>query len=87
MKFIATLCLSLLALPLFAQDARPANDSDVNQLIALEKMWNQVQMLRDWRALDNLIGDRFLGTYSSGHLGRKADFIENTRKTMSSPPM
>ena len=85
MKFIGTLCLLLLTLPLFAQDGRPTSDADAKQLIALEKMWNQVQMLRDWQALDSIIGDRFLGTYSNGHLGRKADFIENTKKNHVKP--
>ncbi len=73
-----------LAAALYGEDVH-ASDADAAQVIALEKMWNQVQMARDWQALDKLIGDRFLGTYSSGRFGRKADFIDHTKHSNVRP--
>jgi len=70
---------------MFGQKADPASKSDADQLITLEKMWNQVQLLRDAKALDSLIGERFVGTYASGHFARKTEFLEDIKDTTVKP--
>jgi hypothetical protein len=85
MKIARVSCCLFFALCVFGQSVGPANESEASKLIALEKMWNQIQMTRDSAALDNLIGERFLGTYSDGHFGRKAQFLANFKDPSYKP--
>lgn len=85
MKTVGAFLFLLLTLSLFGQTAHQTVDLDVNKLIALEKMWNQVQMVRDASALDSILGERFVGTYSNGNQGRKADFLANMRRSSNRP--
>jgi ketosteroid isomerase-like protein len=60
-------------------------DPEATKLIALQKTWNQVQMARDASALDGILGERFVGTYSNGNQGRKADFLATMRMSSNRP--
>jgi hypothetical protein len=84
---ILSASLAFAGSPKMAKDleARPTDESEAGQLIALEKMWNQVQLLRDSKALDNLIGERFVGTYSGGQFGRKAEFLADIQDAQNKP--
>src|SRR5579862_8444996 len=53
--------------------------SDQGKLIALENAWNQAQIHRDTRALDSLVGDRFVYTDSDGTVMNKTEFMADIK--------
>ncbi len=67
MKLTLVLFGLLLSPCLFAQNNR-SSDSREGKLIALERMWNQAQLMHDSGALQSLIGERFLSTEWDGQL-------------------
>jgi hypothetical protein len=46
--------------------AQGSRNADVEKLIALERMWNQAQVIRDSAGVASMIGDRFIDTEYDG---------------------
>jgi ketosteroid isomerase-like protein len=61
----------------------PAQDSDTQhdeaRVRALEVLWNQAELKKDAKALDQVLADRFIYTDIDGSLERKAEFLESVR--------
>jgi hypothetical protein len=71
----AFLCL-LLAACAFAQTPTPASyTATVNNLVALERMWNQAQVSLDASAIAGMIGDRFVNTEYDGEVSNRGKFL------------
>ncbi len=62
----AGICLLALCLGSPAQNLKEDSESRENQLIALERLWNDAQIHRDSKALANMIGDKFVNTEWDG---------------------
>lgn len=66
------------SLPLTAQRDNVSN-ADESKLIALENAWNQAQLHHDAKALDSLVGDRFIYTDYDGTVMNKAQFMADLK--------
>lgn len=53
----------------------PDIKSQKSKLIALENAWNQAQIHRDGKALDTLVGEKFVYTDTDGTVMNRARFI------------
>jgi ketosteroid isomerase-like protein len=60
-----------------ASPGKPAPDE--SKLIALENAWNLAQLQHDSKALDQLVGDRFVYTDYDGTVMNKAQFLADIR--------
>lgn len=69
------LCILLCAVCL------PAYAGDESKLIALENAWNQAQLHHDNKALDTLVGDKFIYTDIDGTVMDKAKFLDDIKNT------
>ena len=58
-----------------------ARASDESKLIALENAWNQAQLHHDAKALDTLVGDKFIYTDIDGSVMDKAKFLSDIKDT------
>ena len=73
--FALLLLLSSLALPQsFAQ-----SDGDESKIIALENLWNQIQMAHDGDAMANMVDDDFVLTDFDGSVLNKSQFLVSIR--------
>jgi ketosteroid isomerase-like protein len=73
--FALLLLLSSLALPqTFAQ-----SDGDESKIIALENLWNQIQIAHDADAMDKMLDDDFVLTDFDGSVLNKAQFLVTIR--------
>jgi ketosteroid isomerase-like protein len=73
--FALLLLLSSLALPQsFAQ-----SDGDESKIIALENLWNQIQMAHDGDAMANMLDDNFVLTDFDGSVLNKSQFLVSIR--------
>ena len=54
----AAVCCLLMSICAFAQTA--ASSTETAKLVALERMWNQAQVIRDATAVASMIGDKFI---------------------------
>jgi ketosteroid isomerase-like protein len=70
----ATCCL-LAAVGVLAQSASDDTRSRENQLIALERLWNEAQVNRDANALAGMIGDKFVNTEWDGEVSERGKFL------------
>lgn len=70
MVFAAAGCAHGQARSLSAQESK---------LVALENAWNQAQLHHDSKALDTLVGDRFVYTDTDGTVMNKARFLADIR--------
>jgi len=72
-------CCLLVTLGAFAQTPK-ADSTETAKLVALERMWNQAQLLRDANAVGSMIGDRFIDTEYDGEVSERgkllADFAD-----------
>jgi len=68
-------CLALTLCAALAQSPNAASSSDGNNLIALERMWNQAQVSLDASAVANMIGDRFVDTEYDGEFSNRGKFL------------
>jgi ketosteroid isomerase-like protein len=59
----------------FAQVPKTATYSASDNLVALERMWNQAQLTRDAKAIANMIGDRFVNTEYDGEVSNREKFL------------
>ena len=55
------------------------------KLIALERMWDQAQLLRDAAALERLVGPGFINTEWDGTLSDRAKFLADIRDPLYKP--
>ena len=73
--FALLLLLSSLALPqTFAQ-----TDGDESKIIALENLWNQIQIAHDADAMEKMLDDDFVLTDFDGSVLNKAQFLVTIR--------
>ncbi len=66
--------LPLLAM-LGAQTRAGDSAAEESKLIALENAWNQAQLHHDGKALDSLVGEKFVYTDYDGSVMNKAKFL------------
>ncbi len=77
MRFLAVLLLCLG--PVAAQSAN--SNADRSMLVALENAWNQAQIHRDGKALEELLTDQFIYTDWDGSIMNKSKFIADSKDT------
>jgi len=46
-----------------------------SKLVALERMWNQAQLVRDASAIASMIGDKFINTEYDGEVSDRGKFL------------
>jgi hypothetical protein len=51
--------------------------ADSAKLIALERMWNQAQVIRDSAAIASMIGDKFVNTEYDGEVSDRGKFLSD----------
>jgi len=68
-------CSLLVAVGVLAQSASDDVRSRENQLIALERLWNEAQVSRDANALAGMIGDKFVNTEWDGEVTERGKFL------------
>jgi hypothetical protein len=73
------LFLLLLLLPGLAQAQTPLGTATESKLIALENAWNQAQLHHDAKALEHLVGDRFIYTDTDGSVMNKTQFLADAK--------
>jgi hypothetical protein len=66
--FLMTLCTS-------AQTSKATSSADAAKLVALERMWNQAQVIRDSAAVASMIGDKFVNTEWDGEVTDRGRFL------------
>lgn len=66
-------CLVLAAFA-FGQAGKAAPE-DVAKLVALERMWNQAQLVRDSTAVASMISDKFVNTEYDGEVSDRGKFL------------
>jgi len=60
----------------FAQAPKSASyTGNSNNLVALERMWNQAQVSRDATPIASMIGDRFVNTEYDGEVSNRGKFL------------
>jgi hypothetical protein len=73
---IATVVCCLLVTPcVFAQTLKPISYAEPAKLVALERMWNQAQVMRDSSAVASMIGDKFVNTEWDGEVSDRGKFL------------
>jgi len=55
--------------------------ADESKLIALENAWNQAQLNHDARALETLVGEKFIYTDIDGSVMDRARFLDDIKNT------
>jgi ketosteroid isomerase-like protein len=60
---------------------------DQSKLIALENAWNQAQLHHDSKALNSLVGDRFIYTDYDGTVMNKHRFLEDIKDPAFKPTL
>jgi hypothetical protein len=75
--FFGWVLLIALAPALYAQ--QPSSTADESRLIALENAWNQAQLHHDAKALDSLVGPKFIYTDTDGTVMNKAQFLADAQ--------
>ena len=68
-------CCLALALCAFAQGSRTGSSAEGAKLVALERMWNQAQLVRDAAAVAGMIGDKFVNTEYDGEVSDRGKFL------------
>lgn len=73
------LTLLLFMTPYAAAQQTAAQRGDEARVLALEVLWNQAELKRDAKALDQILADHFIYTDIDGSLERKAEFMQSVR--------
>lgn len=68
-------CWLLITLGAFAQTAKTISSPESAKLVALERMWNQAQLVRDASAIAGMIGDKFINTEYDGEVSDRGKFL------------
>jgi hypothetical protein len=71
----AAACCLLVTLCAFAQSAKEVSSTEAAKLVALERMWNQAQVVRDSSAIASMIGDKFVNTEWDGEVSDRGKFL------------
>ena len=66
-------CCLLVTLCASAQNSN--SSADGAKLVALERMWNQAQLVRDSAAVAGMIGDKFVNTEYDGEVSDRGKFL------------
>ena len=72
---IATVVCLLVTPRVFAQTLKPISYAEPAKLVALERMWNQAQVMRDSTAVASMIGDKFVNTEWDGEVSDRGKFL------------
>lgn len=76
---LALCCLALSFLVLTtrssAQSPRTESSPEGAKIVALERMWNQAQLVRDAAAIAGMIGDNFINTEYDGEVSDRGKFL------------
>jgi len=59
----------------YAQGPRNESSPEGAKIVALERMWNQAQLVRDATAVASMIGDRFVNTEYDGEVSDRGKFL------------
>ena len=73
----AAVCCLLATLCAFAQTSKDGLSTDAAKLVALERMWNQAQVVRDPAAIASMIGDKFVNTEWDGEVSDRGKFLSD----------
>jgi hypothetical protein len=73
MKLVA--CHLLITLCALAQTSTTVSSAEGAKLVALERMWNQAQLVRDATAVAGMIGDKFINTEYDGEISDRGKFL------------
>jgi ketosteroid isomerase-like protein len=71
---VAACCL-LTILSAAAQTSKASSSADAAKLVALERLWNQAQVIRDSAAVASMIGDKFVNTEWDGEVTDRGRFL------------
>ena len=58
-----------------AQSPRTESSPEGAKIVALERMWNQAQLVRDAAAIAGMIGDNFINTEYDGEVSDRGKFL------------
>jgi hypothetical protein len=72
--FVSVLLLGILGVTIQAQETK---DGDGAKVMTLETLWNEAEVHRDIRALDQLLGEKFTFVDIDGSLKNKAEFLDS----------
>jgi hypothetical protein len=68
-------CCALISVFAFAQTSKTNSTADTAKLVALERMWNQAQVIRDATGVASMIGDKFINTEWDGEVSDRGKFL------------
>jgi hypothetical protein len=71
----AASCCVLISICAFAQTSQGNSAAETTKLVALERMWNQAQVIRDAPAVASMIGDKFINTEWDGEVSDRGKFL------------
>jgi hypothetical protein len=71
----AAVCCLLASVCAFAQTPKTVSSTETAKLVALERMWNQAQVIRDATAVASMIGDKFINTEWDGEVSDRGKFL------------
>jgi hypothetical protein len=71
----AAACCVLVSVCAFAQTSQANSSAETAKLVALERMWNQAQVIRDATAVASMIGDKFINTEWDGEVSDRGKFL------------
>src|SRR6266478_4746039 len=71
----AAACCLLVSACAFAQTPKAVSSGETAKLVALERMWNQAQVIRDSAAVASMIGDKFINTEWDGEVSNRGKFL------------
>src|ERR1700675_5139873 len=71
----AASCCVLISICAFAQTSQGNSAAETTKLVALERMWNQAQVIRDAPAVASMIGDKFINTEWDGEVTDRGNFL------------
>ncbi len=71
----AAACCALISACAVAQTSRANSSAEAAKLVALERMWNQAQVIRDATAVASMIGDKFINTEWDGEVSDRGKFL------------
>jgi len=68
-------CCALISICAFGQTSKANSAAETTKLVALERMWNQAQVIRDAPAVASMIGDKFINTEWDGEVSDRGKFL------------
>jgi hypothetical protein len=73
--FITTVMCCLMLTGALAQTPKLVSYGEPTKLVALERMWNQAQVMRDATAVASMISDKFVNTEWDGEVSDRGKFL------------